>query len=286
MRCAYRLGWLLPLLLILLSACRKEAPPTDYVARVGDRVLTRQELAEALATLPVLADSAEASRQIIERWIDNALLYREAQRRRLHEDPDVRRLLEDNERSVLISAYLNKLYEEEQPEPSPASIQAYFEQHREQLRLREPYVRIRYLATPYEDSARAAHDALRQALNGPNPDSAWTVIARRWAEDPEASLALARSYLPETHVFAADPALRETLKGLRPGALAPLVPSGGQFHILHLVERIPAGTLPELPWVEEEIKERLRIETRKQMYARQVQRLRNEALAREELDIR
>jgi hypothetical protein len=40
-----------------------------------------------------------------------------------------------------------------------------------------------------------------------------------------------------------------------------------------------------MAWIEDELRERLIIDARKQMVARQVQRLRNEALAREDLEI-
>ena len=155
-------GKLLTLLLgsvFFLSACGAEEPVTDYVARVGDRYLTRQELSAALESHPFLQDSTEAQQQIIEQWINNELLYQEARRRRLRNDPEVQRLLEENERSVLISAYVNRLFEEEDVAPSPEALQAYFEQHRDQLRLREPFVRIRYLSNPNPDSALAARKA-------------------------------------------------------------------------------------------------------------------------------
>jgi hypothetical protein len=58
------------------------------------------------------------------------------------------------------------------------------------------------------------------------------------------------------------------------------------FHVVQLVERIPARTIPEPAWIEDELVRRLVIQGRKQLYARQVQRLRNEALAREDLEIR
>ncbi|WP_228350439.1 peptidyl-prolyl cis-trans isomerase [Rhodocaloribacter litoris] len=273
-------------MLAVLAGCRPESPAPDYIARVGDRYLTRGELAAALETLPFVADSAETSRQIIEQWISNELLYREARRLNLRDDPAVRRLLEDNERSVLISAYINRLYENELSEPSPASIQAYFEQHREQLRLREPYVRIRYLAHPDPDSAALAHERLAAARTGPDPDSAWVHIATRFAADPEGVLSLSGTYHPEARLFSAQPRLQEVLRTLNDGQLAPLIAFGNRHHVLQLVERIPAGTVPEPAWIEEELKQRLMIEARKQMYARQVQRLRNEALAREALEIR
>jgi len=59
-----------------------------------------------------------------------------------------------------------------------------------------------------------------------------------------------------------------------------------RYHVVQLVERIPIGTTPAVSLLEDQLRARIAIENRKQLYARQVQRLRNEALAREELDVR
>ena len=46
------------------------------------------------------------------------------------------------------------------------------------------------------------------------------------------------------------------------------------------------GSIPELTWIEEQVRRQLTIDARKQMYERQVQRLRTEALSRDALVIR
>ena len=273
-------------LALTLAGCGQEAAVPDYVARVGDRYLTREELSAALESHPFLQDSTEAQQQIIEQWVNNELLYQEARRRKLRNDPDVRRLLEENERSVLISAYVNRLFEDEAVTPSPEALQTYFEQHRDQLRLREPFVRVRYLSNADADSAMAARRALLQINRTPNPDSAWTALVHRYADDPDGALGLSQSYFPESRLFTAQPAIQEELRGLSDGDVSPLIEYDGVYHVLQLVDRVPPGYVPELAWIENELKQRLTIEARKQMYARQVQRLRNEALARENLEIK
>ncbi len=278
----FALAWVV----LIHAGCGQETAKPDYVARVGDRYLTREELSAALESHPFLQDSTEAQQQIIEQWVNNELLYQEARRRRLRNDPEVRRLLEENERSVLISAYVNRLFEDEAVSPSPEALQAYFEQHRDQLRLREPFVRVRYLANADVDSAMAARRALRRIDRTPNPDSAWAVLARRYADDPDGVLGLSQSYFPESRLFTAQPAVQEELGGLSNGDVSPLIEYDGVYHVLQLVDRVPPGSVPELAWIENELKQRLTIEARKQMYARQVQRLRNEALARENLEIK
>jgi len=280
---------LLALALLSWLGCQEKPPPPDVVARVGQAYLTREELAHALQLLPVQMDSTEASQQVIEQWITNQLLYQEALRRGLRNDPEVQRLLEENERSVLISALLEQLYQEEEAgeegQPGPAEIQAYYERYKEQLRLREPYVRVRSLHTTREEDARAVHRTLREAKAV--SDSLWEALVDRYAENPEEARLLAGRYFPESRLFTAAvlAPLREALQRLRDGDVAPIIEIDGHYYVLQLVERLPAGTLPELRWIYDEVAQQARIQARKQIYARLVQRLRNEARVRGELEL-
>ena len=282
----YKLALIACLLTFGLTACRQQAPVPDYIARVGGRYLTRSELSFALASLPVAQDSLEARQQIVERWVSNELLFQEAMRRGLRNNPNVQRLLQENERSVLISALVNVLYEEALETPTPAEITLYFEQNKEQLRLREPFVRVRYLLTSHPDSAASARKVLLTLNKSPSSDSLWEGLVNRFAVDPEGSRNLARTYYAESRLFTLQPALHEVVARLRQGQTTPVMQKDTLFQVLQLVERVHAGTVPEVGWIEDELRERLLIQNRKQMYARQVQRLRNEAITQENLDIR
>ncbi|SHK44141.1 peptidylprolyl isomerase [Rhodothermus profundi] len=277
--------------LVLLSGvgCQQKPPPPDVVARVGQAYLTRDELSRALQLLPVQMDSTEASQQVIEQWITNQLLYQEALRRGLRDDPEVQRLLEENERSVLISALLDRIYQEEEAstarQPDPSEVQAYYERYKEQLRLREPYVRVRYLHTTRAQDARTVHQTLQEAEAV--SDSLWDALVARYADNPEEARLLASRYFPESRLFTAAvlTPLREALQRLRNGELASLIEIEGHYHVLQLVERLPIGTIPELRWIYDEVAHQARIQARKQIYARLVQRLRNEARVRGELEL-
>ncbi|HEX7072305.1 MAG TPA: hypothetical protein VF190_15940, partial [Rhodothermales bacterium] len=91
---------------LFMAGCGGEEEHPDFVARVEDQYLTREDLEDALQSMPGRLDSAEAREQIIEQWVTNALLVGEATRRGLRNTDEVRRLLEENERSVLASALL------------------------------------------------------------------------------------------------------------------------------------------------------------------------------------
>lgn len=265
-------------LLGLLLGCESEEAPSSYVARVGDHYLTQEKLDRMLSGMGPVPDSTEARQQVIQQWVDETLLYREALRRNLSQAPEVERRLEERRRSTLVSALTDRIYKEIEQEPSDEEIQTYFERHQEQLAPREPYVRIRHLAAANEDSAQAVRRKL-VTTDEAALDSVWSRLSRRYAEMPARAQELSDRFLPEGRLFAQLPYVQDELSVLREGEVAPIIEDNNQYHVLQLVRRIPEGADPELQWMENEIRNRLRIRHRKQMYAREVQRLRNRAKA-------
>jgi hypothetical protein len=267
------------------AGCTPDSPPEPYVARVGDRTLTRAELARTLADRPSLQDSSEAATQIVERWIANELLYQEAMERGLQNEEQTRRLLAENERSVLISALVNRVYEEEMSAPDETSIRAYYESHHDQLRLREPYVRVRVLVVDSELDARLAADSLRALSEAALPDSAFPVLADRISLRPEDSRSISDSFYPANRLFSWIPGMASALTDARAGDVLPPLFSDDVYYVVQLVERIPVGTIPDLDMIRDELAERVSIEERKQLFARHVQRLRTRALSRDRLEV-
>ena len=270
--------------LLLVSACGSEEDPKRYVARVGDRYLLQEDVERQLATLPSTPDSAVARQQIIEQWVTNELLYQEAHRKGLQNDKDVRHLLAESERTVLVNALLEDMYEQNGVTPSPAEMQSYYERHKEQLRLREGFVRVRYVETRAREDAEAARSAIETAAISQR-DSVWNDVISRFAVDSAVSKGISEDFYPESRVFAGRPLLRDALNRLVDGQASPVIEFDSTYVVIQLAQRVPAQTIPEPEWIEEELARRLVIQGRKQLYARQVQRLRNEALAREDLDV-
>lgn len=255
------------------------------MARVGESYLTQEDLSEQLSKLPFQGDSLEARQQIIEQWVSGELLFREARRRGLRNDREVQRLLEENERSVMISALVARMYEETEEDYEPAELASYYERNKERLRLREPFVQVRYMATRSAEAAQEARTTLQEMARGDEGVEGWNRLVDQHAVDAGMSRALSSTFTAESRLFSSAPVLRARLANMREGEVAE-VTADSLHHVMQLVERAPSGAVPEIAWVEEELARRLLIQTRKQLYARQVQRLRNEALAREDLEIR
>lgn len=269
---------------VALAGCGGEPEQTGFVARVGDRYLTVDELGQAVSSDRHGLDSAEVARRYIEQWTNSELLVAEAIRRGLRGDPVVRNRVEESERSILISALVDQLYANSLTEPSPGEVRAYFESHRDQLGLLEPYVRVRYLQLTNRDSAAVA---ARDLASIDTSDTAtWNALAERFSVDPAAVRDLAGTYAAETRLMADLPRVREFVHRLSPGRVSPVIEDGGLYHVVQVVDRVPAGTLPRMEWIEPILIQRLQIEGRKQLFARMVQDLRNEATARDLLEVR
>lgn len=262
----------------VIAGCTDESPSEPYAARIGETYLTEAELSDAMESIAVGGDTVEARRQIVEQWVTRTLLLNEAERLNLEREPDVQRQLREQRRSVLINALTSRIYEAAEVEPSREAVMQYFERNRDRLRLREPYLQLRHLRVADAATARTLASELRS-----DPQS-WATVCERDAVNPERACAVGTRFYPERQRIADAPTLRSRVSDMEAGEVT-TVDGNNWYHVLHLVERIEAGQEPELEWVVPQIERHLRTQSRKQMYAREVQRLRNEAEARGALDV-
>lgn len=271
------------LLLISIACCQRPTSSDEFVARVGDAYLLQPDLEASLANLASDVDTTEARRQIIEQWINSELLYQEALRLRLSNREDVRRRMDESARAVLIEGLISEYHKKSDHEITPVDVATYYENNKEQLRFREPFVHVRYLRSPSQDSLELARQLLLQAAN---PDSIFLSLIERFSSSAKEVLKMTQNYHPESRIFGNQTALSEILRNTSPGQQAQIVRIDSLYHFLQVIDRSPAGTIPELPWIEGFVREQLMIGFRKQNYVRSIQSLRVEADFREDIEIR
>jgi len=264
-----------------LVSCGPTDEPGAYVARVHDATLSQADMQHMMQAVGARQDSAAVAEQVISQWVRNELLYQEAERRGLRDADAVQEQLRESERTILINALVSELHETGASQPTAEEVQQYYDRHREHLQLREPYVYLRFAETRNAGTADSLQALLAEdAL----PEPRWIRKVQQLAIDPAAAIDLSKHYYPERHVFPAREALRRRLQSMRPGDVA-RIPTETSVVVMRLEARAEAGTVPELAWVEDVIRQRLAVQKRKQSFARQVQRLHVEAASRDLLDI-
>ena len=281
----------LPYFILLLpligGGCRPQSPEPRYVARVGDEYLSEETLNEWLKQQPeLIKDSLVIRQQLIDQWIENTLLAQTAYAEKIDQIPEIQQRIKESTQAILIRALLDRFFEQQAEEPLESEIRTYYEQNKERMRLPEPYVHLRYLSHPSADSLKKARQLLQQATLAGKADSLWPALQKRFASDSTLTRLLASGHLPLSRLPRFLAPLWQRLERMKPGEISPVIKLGKTYHFVQLVQRIPAGTIPDLAWIKEDIRQILTIRKRKQMYRRYVQRLKHEALARDALEIR
>jgi hypothetical protein len=272
-------------LLLTANGCSSATKVDPFVARVGTDYLYESDLVSAFDGLKGPLGDANARVQFVDRWVSSALLAQEAKRLGIAADPAVQRLLRDNERSILASAVVKSVFDESLEAAKASAITEYYEANRDRLRIREPYVRIRYLESKDKSKVDEARRLLQRALRGAGVDSLWSSIVVEHADDPDGSLFLSSNYFPESRLFGSSPEVRDRLLQLGKGQLSSVINSTDAYHVIQLVDRKPSGTVPELDWIRDDLGRQREQQTQKETYARLVQRLRAAAESRSEVEI-
>lgn len=263
-----------------LTGCGSSGGERPYVVHIGNDYLYRADVDRALQHVPDGAGRQSAFDEYVDQWITTTLLAQEARSMGIDREDAVQSIIADNERAVLATAAIERMYDEDVDAPSEQQLMSYFDAASESLKLREDYVQVRYLRSQHPDSATNARRLLQRAMRGGRVDSLWRVIANRYSVDPRSSIELAETFVPESAVLLDLPEVRTALEGLRPGQIAPVVEADAAWHVLQLADLAPAGTVPQPSWIQTELNRRVTLQLRKEAYARRVQRLRTEAEGR------
>jgi EpsD family peptidyl-prolyl cis-trans isomerase len=118
----------------LLSGCGekkdKEKPASQTAAKVNKEEITVHQINFVLQQQRGLPpeQAASASKQVLERLIDQELALQKAQDQKIDREPRVVQQLEASRREIIARAYVEKIGSGA-PKPSPAEIKAYYDAH-------------------------------------------------------------------------------------------------------------------------------------------------------------
>ncbi len=143
-----------------------DTEPTDVLAWIGGRPITRQDLEARLDDLSPTArrqfQTAEGRRQLLDRLIEEQVWLEAAEKAGLAGRPDVARRLERTRGDLLIRTHLSEVMQDV-PAPSESAIVAHYEAHKgdPEFQTREA-IEARHIQVPAEDEAKQVLQRLRR----------------------------------------------------------------------------------------------------------------------------
>lgn len=252
MRKVIRLAWLI--VLALLAGCAtKEAEQADVVAKVNESYITNGFLDEASSDQKSDEVRAALKRKIMEKWIEDEILYQSAVKEGLALSDYDQEQVEAYRKRLLIEKYLakhlNRTYRVLDQE-----IEDYYKQHEQEFVWNEDHVHLIHLVMDNDDRV------IRTEVG--NSKDLLEVIRKNFfdqkstPERPIGDLGYIRlSILPEK--------LASRIRTMRTGTIQGPIKTEYGYHYVQLMDYQKAGTIKALDIVRNEIIERIKLQKRK-----------------------
>ncbi len=126
-----------------------EVTPPDALAKVGDRYVRVADYEKQLVKLsPKLAETEHGRKYVVNQYVENVLIEKEAEARGLTKDPAIAAKIEDYTRSLYRNSLLQSLKEGQKP-ISDEDAKKYFEEHEEEF-IQPDRVRLSLIEVPLD----------------------------------------------------------------------------------------------------------------------------------------
>lgn len=236
----------------VLSGCgdAKSRP----LATVDGKVITVGDFEKRLSKLPSYykALASQRKKDFLEDMIAEQLLYKEALRRGLNRDAEVRDLLNEAQRKILI-AKLMEVAGDKKAGIDEAEIMAFYEAHKEDfvtpLKLRASHIQV--------DTEAEAKEILQKLKEG----AEFGQLARQYSKDPSKERGGDIGYFTKGQLM---PEIEEACFKLEVGQVSGIVKTQFGYHILMVTDKKEprAVELTEVKGaIEKELKDKVRQET-------------------------
>jgi len=114
-------------LVILFTNCSREEKQKNYLAKVNDSYLTREELASLADTSDL---DASAKNTLIKDWIYNEVLYQKAIEEGITETQTFDKVLQSSYRKLAIAMLMKKFYDETEVDYKTSDLLSYYDKNK------------------------------------------------------------------------------------------------------------------------------------------------------------
>jgi len=209
-----------------LVGCGKHSPQQNFVARVNNSYLTRDELAKMI-------DTSSASNfyknEIIRNWINKEVMYQEAEKKGILKESEFNRLIEISKKELAASMLLQKYYEDQNITYEPEELEDFYTRHHDEFRrLYDSYL-INRAVFNNEDKAVRFRTMVQE--------SSWEKAMNVFKSDPSVLRSGSNELLNDYEIHPAE--LLRIVTGLNPGEVSIVlnIGPGNSFSVVQEVQK-------------------------------------------------
>jgi len=270
---------LLFLFIILLSFnCRKNNNDIDekVIVAVGNGSLTLEQLNSEIPFSVQPNVSKEQLNKFIQQWIEIELIYQEALRLEMDRERDFEKELERSRREILVRKYFEK-YLSGDAQISDQEILDYYEENKDNFALAQDEIKALHLVVPTNSEAIAARARVTRGED-------FATVAREVVRDSTERKRIHLDY------FTADDVIPEIARNLfnnwtRAGNITNPIKSDFGYHIIKILDIRRKGSERTFNEVKDQIKARLNLIKRNEIYRDRIIELRKATNIKSNLDL-
>lgn len=269
------------LALFAITGCiRGGEQSEDFLARVGNETLSRDEARTAVPRHIYESDSLHALQEYATEWVRRQLILQEADRINFASRQDIQKRLKRMREEFIIQAVQDYILSESEIDirVSEREAQEYFQQNKDKFTLNERFVRYRHVIADSYASAEAARNALMSGM-------AWEDVANRYSKYPDLKIRESQQFWPVSVAGGEVDQMSVFLGVIGITEISPIHRYGNEYHFVQLMEERPEGEHPDLSWLMEEIRQWLVLEKRKRAFNTYVKNLYLQGQANNEIEI-
>lgn len=238
-----RLFAFFPLLgLAALQGCQREQKDTSVLAQVGNATLTLSELRESFPPEFEQLIRREQYLDFIKRWIDDEVIFQQAQKTELDKDTVVARKLAKLRRKLLIEEFLARENASEVFEPDDLAMTQYYEMHKEDFRRKEPEIKFVSLRVP---TSNQANDLRKKIIR-----EDFLAVAAANSHDPTPESYASIGFKKQSEF---PPCLAKDISSANANAVTLPIACPDGVYLVKVLERQEAGSLIPFAEAKEEI---------------------------------
>jgi len=138
--------------LFAVSACEKNTKEVDYVARIGESTLTKEEIQKELSLFSSHHTRSQLAHEIIQKWAQRELLFLEAVDKGLAKDQDLKLRVDTYRKSLYGNAYVD-MYLSNKIFVNTDEVREHYRNNREVFRRDRPEARLVHFILPSQEEA-------------------------------------------------------------------------------------------------------------------------------------
>ena len=252
------------LVILLLNSCNKNKTESPIVARVGDSVLSLDQILKNIGSRSDTVFYGNELERYVFGWIDEELFYQAGVAEGFVNSPEIQDELRKVKRALIINNYLEKKLVESEEIPTKI-LDDYYQQHLETFVRDEEEFRYSFLICKEKTYSQTV---LREIRN----DSSFSGLIKRGYPEKILNNIWDSKYVPIERVV---PGIQRTIKRLNPGAAYGPVASASGFIVFKLEEKYDSGTIRDFELVKEKIRRLLQEDRYREQYQQLLVSLRN-----------